>query len=77
MVNETGNRNRILEMCKFRIRFRLAHCGTITSVIRKHGSSIYRMAALCLSETRLDSRLKVCLHDAAGCSTGLTIGCIA
>jgi len=32
MVNETRNRNRILEMCKFRIRFRLLHCGTITSV---------------------------------------------
>jgi len=34
MVNETGNRNRILEMCKFGIRFRLLHCGTITSVTR-------------------------------------------
>ena len=32
MVNETGNRKRILMMCKFRIRFRLVHCGTITSV---------------------------------------------
>jgi len=32
MVNETGYRNRILQMCKFRIRFRLVHCGTITSV---------------------------------------------
>jgi len=30
--NETGNRNRNLEMCKFRIRFQLVHCGTITSV---------------------------------------------
>jgi len=29
MVNETGDRNRILEMCKFRIRFRLVYCGTI------------------------------------------------
>jgi len=28
-----------------------------------------------LSE-RLNKRLNVCLHDAAGCSTGLTIGCI-
>ena len=34
MVNETGNRNRILEMCKFRIRFSLVHCGRITSVTR-------------------------------------------
>ena len=34
MVNETGNRNRILDMYKFRIRFRLVHCGTITSVAR-------------------------------------------
>jgi len=25
MAHETGNRNRILEMCKFRIRFRLVH----------------------------------------------------
>jgi len=32
--NETGNRSRILEMCKFRIRFRSVHCGTITSVTR-------------------------------------------
>jgi len=32
MVNETKNRNRILEMCKFHFRFRLVHCGTITSV---------------------------------------------
>jgi len=23
----------------------------------------------------LNNRLNVCLHDAAGCSTGLTIGC--
>ena len=30
MANETGNRNRILEMRKFRIWFRLVHCGTIT-----------------------------------------------
>jgi len=29
MVNETGYRNRILEMCKFQIRCRLVHCGTI------------------------------------------------
>jgi len=34
MVSQTRNRNRILEMCKFRIRFRLVHCGTITSVTR-------------------------------------------
>ena len=34
MVNETGNRDMILEMCKFRIRFRLVHCGTITPVTR-------------------------------------------
>jgi len=34
MVNETGNRNRILEMYKSRIRFRLVHCVTITSVTR-------------------------------------------
>ena len=34
MVNETGSRNRILDMFKFRIRFRLVHCGTITPVIR-------------------------------------------
>jgi len=34
MVNETGNRHRILGMCKFRIRFLLVHCGTITSVTR-------------------------------------------
>jgi len=32
MVNETGNRNWNLEMCKFRIWFRSLHCGTITSV---------------------------------------------
>jgi len=32
MVNETEHRNRILDMYKFRIRFRLVHCGTITSV---------------------------------------------
>jgi len=32
VVNETGYRNRILEMCKFRFRFRLVHCGKITSV---------------------------------------------
>jgi len=29
MVNETGNRNRILEMCKFRILFRLIITSTI------------------------------------------------
>jgi len=29
MVNETGNRNRILEMCKFRIWFRLGIASTI------------------------------------------------
>ena len=29
MVNETGNRNRILEMCKFRIWFRLIITSTI------------------------------------------------
>jgi len=34
MVNETENKNQILEMCKFRIRFQLVHCGTITSVTR-------------------------------------------
>ena len=34
MVNETGNRNRILEMCKFCICFRLVHCGTTKSVTR-------------------------------------------
>jgi len=32
--NETRNRNWILEMCKFRIRFRLVHCGMLTSVTR-------------------------------------------
>jgi len=31
MVNETGNGNRILEMCKFQILFRLVYCGTIMS----------------------------------------------
>jgi len=31
VLNETGNRNRILEMCKLRIRFRLVHCGMITA----------------------------------------------
>jgi len=35
MVYETGNRNRILDMCKFRIYFRLLHCETITSVTRE------------------------------------------
>jgi len=34
IVNETGDRKRILEMCKFGIRFRLVHCGTIMSVTR-------------------------------------------
>jgi len=34
MVNETGNRNWILEMCRFRIRFRLVHRGMIVSVTR-------------------------------------------
>jgi len=34
MANETGDRNQILEMRKFRIPFRLVHCGTITSVTR-------------------------------------------
>jgi len=34
MVNETENRNRVLEMCKLRIWLRLVHCGTITSVTR-------------------------------------------
>jgi len=34
IVNKTGYRNHILEMCKFRIRFRLVYCGTITSVTR-------------------------------------------
>ena len=34
MVNETGNRNLILEMCKFQIRFQLVHRGMITPVIR-------------------------------------------
>jgi len=34
MVNETGNRKQIFGMCKFLIRFRLLHCGTITSVTR-------------------------------------------
>jgi len=34
MTNETENRNKILQMCKFRIRFRLVHCGTITPVTR-------------------------------------------
>jgi len=34
MVNEIGNRNQISEMCKFRIWFRLVHCGTITSITR-------------------------------------------
>jgi len=34
MVNETGNRNRILEMRKFRIWFRLVHCGTNMSITR-------------------------------------------
>ena len=33
MVNETRNRNRILEMCKFQFRFRLVHCGIITTVL--------------------------------------------
>jgi len=27
-------------------------------------------------DNRFDNRLNACLHDAAGCSTGLTIGCI-
>jgi len=30
ILNETGNKNRISEICKFRIRFRLVRCGTIT-----------------------------------------------
>ena len=34
MGNETGNRNRIFEMFKFWIWFRLVHGGTITSVTR-------------------------------------------
>jgi len=34
MVNENRNRNRILDMCKFRFRFILVHRGTITSVTR-------------------------------------------
>jgi len=34
MVNETGNRNWILEMSKFWIRFRLVHWRTITCVNR-------------------------------------------
>jgi len=33
MVNETGNRNRIVGMCKFQFQFQLVHCGTITPVI--------------------------------------------
>jgi len=32
MVNETGNRNWILEICKFRIWFWLVHCGKIASI---------------------------------------------
>jgi len=35
MVDETGNRNRILQICQFRMRFPLVHCGTITSVVEK------------------------------------------
>jgi len=34
MVNETGNRNRVIEVCKFRIWFQQVHCGTIMSVTR-------------------------------------------
>jgi len=34
MMNETGNKNRILEMCKFRIWFLLVHYGAITSLTR-------------------------------------------
>ena len=41
MVNETKNRNRILEMCKFLIWLRLVHCGTITSVNRYGFSECY------------------------------------
>ena len=33
-MNENRNSNQMLEMCKFRIRFRLVHCLTITSVTR-------------------------------------------
>ena len=33
VVNETGNTNRILGMCKFQFRFRLVHCGTIMPTI--------------------------------------------
>ena len=34
MVNETENTSQILGMCRFKFRFRLAYCGTITPVIR-------------------------------------------
>ena len=47
MVHETGNRNRILEMCKFRIRFRLVHCRTITSVIHSGFCQILHVAQKC------------------------------
>ena len=41
-----------------------------------HGSSSHLVLKALKTPFTRYNRLNVCLHDAAGCSTGLTIGCI-
>ena len=57
MVNETGNRNRISEMCKFRIWFQLVHCGTITSATR------YGFHQILHADQKCDRFYVWCLRD--------------
>ena len=61
MVTETGNRNRILEMCKFRIWFRLIITSTILyrfSPNFARGSEICRLDA-CLFVRQTGSSLTI------------------
>jgi len=51
--NETGNTNRIVEMRKFQFRFRLAHCGRITPVIRCGFSPNFARYSHAVSSTRV------------------------
>ena len=72
VVNETRNRNHILELCKFQLPFWLMHCQTISSAIRYQFSQILHEAKKCgcfdaysLSVGALDrptcSRTQLCL----------------